>query len=228
MPEMDGFEAVAEIRRREAGSGRRTPIVALTAIAVKGDRERCLAAGMDDYLTKPFTPDQIGAMLARWLAPLTHARPAAEDGPVVPIPSEPRDPAPIDLKTLDDLRRLQRDGHPDIVERVIALFLESAPRLLQDLEQGATGGDMALLRRASHTLKSESANVGAVPLSSLCKELEEIAHADDRDGAAASVGAVLTEYRRVDAALRAQLPPARGPIPASEPEPLAQGPQEAA
>jgi HPt (histidine-containing phosphotransfer) domain-containing protein len=87
---------------------------------------------------------------------------------------------------------------------------------------------MALLRRASHTLKSESANVGAVPLSSLCKELEEIAHADDRDGAAASVGAVLTEYRRVDAALRAQLPPARGPIPASEPEPLAQGPQEAA
>jgi two-component system, sensor histidine kinase len=69
MPEMDGFEAAAEIRRREAGSGRRVPIIALTASAVEGDREQCLAAGMDDYLPKPFTAAQMRSTLAGWLSP---------------------------------------------------------------------------------------------------------------------------------------------------------------
>jgi two-component system, sensor histidine kinase len=69
MPEMDGFEAAAEIRRRESGSGRRVPIVALTASAIEGDREQCLAAGMDDYLPKPFTAAQIRSTLALWLNP---------------------------------------------------------------------------------------------------------------------------------------------------------------
>ena len=69
MPEMDGFEAASEIRRREAGSGRRVPIIALTASAIKGDREKCLAAGMDDYLPKPFTAEQIRSALANWLSP---------------------------------------------------------------------------------------------------------------------------------------------------------------
>jgi len=69
MPEMDGFEAASEIRRREAGSGRRVPIIALTASAIEGDREQCMAAGMDDYLPKPFTAEQIRSALASWLNP---------------------------------------------------------------------------------------------------------------------------------------------------------------
>jgi len=69
MPEMDGFEAASEIRRREAGSGRRVPIIALTASAIEGDREQCLAAGMDDYLPKPFTAEQIRSALGNWLSP---------------------------------------------------------------------------------------------------------------------------------------------------------------
>jgi CheY-like chemotaxis protein len=69
MPEMDGFEAALEIRRREAGSGRRVPIIALTASAIEGDREQCLAAGMDDYLPKPFSAEQIRSALANWLDP---------------------------------------------------------------------------------------------------------------------------------------------------------------
>jgi two-component system, sensor histidine kinase len=72
MPEMDGFEAAAEIRRREAGSGCRVPIIALTASAIEGDREQCLAAGMDDYLPKPFTAEQMREVLASWLNPATH------------------------------------------------------------------------------------------------------------------------------------------------------------
>ena len=71
MPEMDGFEAAAEIRRREIGSGRRVPIIALTASAIEGDREQCLAAGMDDYLPKPFTATQMRSALLSWLNPAT-------------------------------------------------------------------------------------------------------------------------------------------------------------
>ncbi|HJU19139.1 MAG TPA: ATP-binding protein [Stellaceae bacterium] len=207
MPEMDGFETAAEIRRREAGSGRRTPIVALTAIAVQGDRERCLAAGMDDYLTKPFTLDQLGTMLARWLDPALCARPAAEAEPGAAIPPDAApEPAPIDAGVLDGLRRLQRDGHPDIVHRVVALFLESAPRLLKDLEAGVTGSDAVLVRQASHTLRSESAHVGAALLSSLCKDFEDGAQRG-APGGATRLAAILAEYRRVEAALRARLPP---------------------
>jgi CheY-like chemotaxis protein len=73
MPEMDGFEAAAEIRRRETGSDRRVPIIALTANAIEGDREQCLAAGMDDYLPKPFTAEQMRAALAAWLHPTARA-----------------------------------------------------------------------------------------------------------------------------------------------------------
>jgi two-component system, sensor histidine kinase len=75
MPEMDGFEAAAEIRRRELGSGRRVPIIALTASAIEGDREQCLAAGMDDYLPKPFTATQMRSALLSWLSPATGAAP---------------------------------------------------------------------------------------------------------------------------------------------------------
>src|SRR5207248_10897905 len=83
MPEMDGFKATAEIRKREANSGRRTPIVALTASAIEGDREQCLAAGMDDYVAKPFTTEQMRAALAAWLKPAAlrgeaHHKPEAD------------------------------------------------------------------------------------------------------------------------------------------------------
>jgi HPt (histidine-containing phosphotransfer) domain-containing protein len=227
MPEIDGFEAAAEIRRREAQSGRRTPIVALTAIAVTGDRERCLAAGMDDYMTKPFTPDQIRAMLARWLASAPPVRSAVvAAGPQPPErDGDPSEPAPIEDKVLDALSRLQRDGHPDIVRRVITLFLESAPRLLQDLAEAAARGDAKRLQCASHTMKSESANVGAAVLSSLCRELEALARTGAAEKAAAAIDAIDAEYRRVEAALHARLAP--GPVRSRlAPGELAPGAQE--
>jgi CheY-like chemotaxis protein len=218
MPEMDGFEATAEIRKREMQSGRRIPIVALTASAIEGDRERCLAAGMDDYLSKPFTAEQMKTALVTWLGPSTRSSkrdhltlvasaappPAAAAEPAPP--AEPVDAEPIDESVLNALAQLQREGRPDIVNRVITLFLESAPALLKDLEQGVASGDTALLHRASHTLKSASANVGAALLSSRCRELETIARTGPVPDAAARVETIVGDYQRAKAALTARLP----------------------
>ncbi len=109
MPEMDGYEATSKIRCREAHSKRRTPIVALTGDVTEGARERCLAAGMDDYLAKPFKLDQIKAMLTTWLTPSTHAV-KREHLALVPALSPDE---PIDYKVLASLGQWQREGRPD-------------------------------------------------------------------------------------------------------------------
>ena len=220
MPEMDGFKATAEIRKREANSGRRTPIVALTASAIEGDREQCLAAGMDDYVAKPFTTEQMRAALAAWVKPAAlrgeaHRKPEADkpepDKPdhlsLVPLPTPPagRHP-PIDQAVLDNLALLQREGRPDIVSRIITLFLENAPSLLRELEDGAARGDMALLLRTCHALKASSANVGAVALARHCEELEAVARIEAVSDAAARVAAIIEDYRRARDALTARLP----------------------
>jgi DNA-binding NarL/FixJ family response regulator len=202
MPEMDGYEATSEIRRREAHSGRRTPIVALTGDVTEGARERCLAVGMDDYLAKPFKLDQIKAMLTTWLSPSTHAV-KREHLALVPALSPDE---PIDYKLLDSLGQLQREGRPDIVQEVIHLFFKAAGDLLKDLKEGAANRDAALLHQTSHALRSASANVGAVILSSRCKELEAMAQSGVVSEAASIVAAIFEDYRVVEIALSPRLP----------------------
>ena len=214
MPEMDGFEATAEIRKQEAKSDRRTPIVALTASAIEGDREQCLASGMDDYVPKPFTTDQMRSALVTWLSSATRnttkrdhltlvasARAPAPAPAPLPLPTEP-----IDEAVLNNLAQLQREGRPDIVNRVITLFLESAPALLRDLQEGAAKADTAVLHRASHTLKSASANVGAALLSAHCRELEAMARTGSVPDAGARVETIAEDYQQAQAALTARLP----------------------
>jgi CheY-like chemotaxis protein len=203
MPEMDGFDTTLEIRRREALSGRRTPIIALTASVVEDGRERCLAVGMDDYLAKPFTLEQMKAMLTTWLSP--PGRPAAREHLSLVVAS-PLPPDPIDDQVLDSLRRLQREGRPEIVQQVIKLFFKDAVGLLKDLENGAASGDAGLLYHASHALKSASANVGAVVLSSHCKELEALARSGTAPDAVRMVKAIREDYRNVEVSLSERLP----------------------
>jgi two-component system, sensor histidine kinase and response regulator len=203
MPEMDGFEATAEIRRREALSGRHTPIVALTASVVEDGRQRCLAVGMDDYLAKPFTIEQMRAMLTTWLGP--PERPAMRERLSL-VTEAAVAPDPIDEQVLESLGRLQREGRPDIVQQLIELFFKGAAGLLMDLENGAATGDAALLYRASHALKSASANLGAIVLSAHCKELEVLSKSGTVTDAELLVKAIREDYRTVEARLSDRLP----------------------
>jgi signal transduction histidine kinase/DNA-binding response OmpR family regulator len=198
MPVMDGFQATAAIRAQE-GTERHIPIVALTANAVAGDRHRCLSVGMDEYLSKPFTQDQLGDMLRRWLAPA--APRAAEPGAAAPAPAADGAEAAglLDREALSTLRQLR----PGLLQRVVQAWLEQAPGLYEDMQAAARSADGALLYRAAHSLKNGSANVGARQLSELCAELEQRGRHGQLDELAPPMAELEQLYQRTSAALRA-------------------------
>jgi CheY-like chemotaxis protein/HPt (histidine-containing phosphotransfer) domain-containing protein len=221
MPVLDGFAATAEIRRQEQTNARpAVPIIALTANVIKGFREQCLAVGMNDYLSKPFTQAQLQALLQQWL---THGR--AEESVTSTLPSTPvaaeriLDPAP-----LNQIRALQRPGAPSLLAKVIGVYLDNSPTLVQRLREAVAQGDAVALREAAHSLKSSSANLGAMQLATLCKELEQMGRDGQLQGAAEKLSALQQHYLLVREALTAQLPehPPRFPS-GPQPYPLSQG-----
>jgi HPt (histidine-containing phosphotransfer) domain-containing protein len=167
---------------------------------------------MDDYLAKPFNETQLCTILKRWLPKPAEASAAAlEPHAASPAPAntapEPPDVAgrPIDPQALDQIRSLQREGMPDLVEKVINLYLQDTPHLIQAIQEAVAQGDPLALKKAAHTLKSSSANLGAVTLAELCKTLEMMGHANTVENAediAAKMGA---EYNRVLEALNNNL-----------------------
>jgi CheY-like chemotaxis protein len=220
MPVMDGFEATGVIRRIETRdrSKTRLPIVALTADAVEGDRERCLAAGMDDYLAKPFTQGDLRSMLEKWLLrqqmldkqPIPAAANGEKASETVEVTVSSSAPAvandsPIDDRALLNIAALQRPGSPPILSKVISLYFQSSNELLEKLRQALEQGDAEATRRAAHTLKSSSANLGAKQLASLSKELEDSGHANSMERAGFLLQQIKTEHGRVVVALQAQL-----------------------
>jgi CheY-like chemotaxis protein/HPt (histidine-containing phosphotransfer) domain-containing protein len=171
MPVMDGLTATQEIRRREAGSGGRLPIIALTANAMAANRERCLAAGMDDFLTKPFTQVQLAAVLGRW-APAAqsprHERAVLAAGDSAPATAA----AVIDTATLRNIAAL---GRPALLASLLDLYLEHSLPLVETIESAIAGGEAQGLAEALHTLKSSSANLGGARLTALLRECEALA-----------------------------------------------------
>ena len=202
MPEMDGFEASTEQRRREAEThSPRLPIIGLTANAGSGSRENCLNAGMDDYVSKPFRRDVLLAALAKWTqsVPADRESPQKAEAPATEL-ADP-EAAPLDVEALQALRDLQRPGRPDVLTRVIDLFVSDAPRLVAAMVGAAASNDAEALRHAAHTLKSTSANVGAVSLSANCREIEQLARVADVAAAKTRVDNAKKELDRVLAML---------------------------
>ena len=187
MPVLDGFSATAAIRQQETASGtsRRLPIIALTANAMEGDRERCLAAGMDDYLSKPFSQGDLHTILQRWMAtppsdiPQAHRQP----GNNVPQVTPPEIPV-INKSVFTNLLVMERVGRPSMAPKILALYLSNSRQLLSEIRAALSAGDTSALRAAAHQLKSSSALVGAQAASVHAGQIERLAVDEQLDAVA--------------------------------------------
>ena len=174
IPEMDGFQAVAAIRNHEKTGHSHIPVIALTAHASPEDRTRCIAAGMDEHLAKPFEREELFALLKGFLSEETVAR---HESVQEPIPSPATDDAVqiIDPSVADTLRH----DNPNLWQRLISVYLSSAAEKNADMRRGFEDEDTDAIRMAAHTMKASSANMGAIRLSEKYREIETIAGATD-------------------------------------------------
>ncbi|HET7065912.1 MAG TPA: ATP-binding protein [Rudaea sp.] len=217
MPVMDGYTATRVLRQRETETGgARVPVIAMTANAMAGDREKCLGAGMDDYLSKPLNRALLEQTLRKWLragaptrpdaavraAKSTPAAPPAAAAPVV-LAAAPAAPAPassagaLDTSVIGDLVDVMGDEFPDLVR----VYLEDTPKNVALLEQAARQHSMEGIIAPSHSLKSTSANLGALRLSELAKRLEHGARTGELTEPLALVSELKREYQQVASAL---------------------------
>jgi CheY-like chemotaxis protein len=194
MPEMDGLTATKYIRELEQQTGRHLPIVAMTAHAMKGDEELCLAAGMDGYVSKPVSGRQIEETIARVLEPKPGVRPLPTEK-VAPNGSILWDPA-------NALGRL--DGDKQLLHEILQIFLEESPRQLADLKQAVTEANADLLEKTAHRLKGELSYLGMATASQKANTLEQMGRERDLDHAPAvfaefetQVSAVADDMRRM-------------------------------
>jgi two-component system, sensor histidine kinase and response regulator len=178
MPVLDGYEAVRRLRQ-QAGPGARTPVVAVTAHAVEGERAKAIAAGMDDYIAKPVSPAALGALLERWL-------PVVEQVTTIPAPAADSE------RALDP----ERSRSP----RVVEMFLKLAPAQVETLLEAITVGDLKRVSECAHKLRGSSLGIGAPRLARLCEELE--AH-PMISGLAREIASALDEVRRELISVRA-------------------------
>jgi CheY-like chemotaxis protein len=175
MPEMDGMEATAAIREREKSSGRHLPIVAMTAHAMRGDRERCLAGGMDGYISKPIHPRNLFAEIERCLAGIQKSATMSEN------PSQPGE----QLERASLLERVE--GDHELLAEMIHLFLGEAPRQLEAMRNALQQGDMLELERSAHSMKGAAGNLSAAAMASAALQLEQNAKNGDAEAAKTSL-----------------------------------------
>ena len=189
MPVMDGFETIRAIRARERGAGGHMPIVALTAHAMKGDRERCLAAGADEYVAKPIRLAELLAAIKR-----------ASDGRITPgAPPQRADTRVLDL----DAALSRVDGDRSLVEELCRIFAEESPRSLKALEAAYQARDARAVTSLAHAIKGSSASIGAGRLSRAAHELEKAANARDSANCSRLMEQLRDEFARLQPELDA-------------------------
>lgn len=204
MPEIDGYEATTEIRRRD-GDLRHTTIIAMTANALDGDRERCLAAGMDDYISKPVRQETLSAVIGRWLVDRSASCQLADSSE----PTSDASASVIDTNVIAELRGLQSSTNPEFLNHLIGLFIEDTPHRLAAIRAALAGSNAELLAHEAHALKGSSAHLGATRMHALCEILEEQGCAGSTTGAPALLSVLEEEFARVRKALEAEKNPPR-------------------
>jgi two-component system sensor histidine kinase/response regulator len=206
MPEMDGFEATREIRRRE-GPDRHTIVIAMTAGAMAGDQDKCLAAGMDAYLSKPVKADKLAAMVALWTDPNSrHEIVAGVEHPTAGL---------LDQSYVEGLRELGDDEF----NKLVRLFLKDGQTRVDGLRAAQAAGDKAAMVKFAHSLKGSASSFGAGTLAARCGELQARARAADAAEDARMIDCVDAEFALASAALREEL----GPDDSEVEEPVALG-----
>ncbi|MDQ3316661.1 MAG: response regulator, partial [Actinomycetota bacterium] len=208
MPEMDGYEATAEIRRREReaalagrGEGLDTPIIAMTANAMQGDREKALAAGMDDYLPKPVRQEELDEVLGRWVSREDEGALSPDGAPAAQAARTENGNA-LDPEVLASLRDL---GDVELLTELAEMFFGDASSRLGELREAVEAGDAAGVERVAHTLKGSSGNMGATRMSAICAELQDVGVSGDLARAPGLLERLEEEFGRVRPALEAEL-----------------------
>ncbi len=207
MPEMDGYDTTAEIRERERNEpgDRHLPIIAMTANAMEGDREKALEAGMDDYVAKPVKIRQLESALERWVL-----RDASE-----PEQTDPNsggyvhlgaDVDVLDPGVLESLSELQQEGEPDILEELTGLFFEDAAAQIKALKKAVESGDAPSVYRLSHTLKGSSGNMGANRMHRICLTLEEVGQSGELGEAGELLGSLEKAFGDARSAIEELIP----------------------
>lgn len=170
MPQMDGYQATAALRQRTAERQHRLPIVALTANAMQDDEQKCLDAGMDDFLSKPFTQDQLGKTLARWLP---HKQPMhmnhSSEKPAPPVVPD----VTINREQLDTIRQLDPQGETGLVQELLTNFIGMTHQAYEEIQAALQAGDCKTLCAIAHKHKSSSATLGADQLAALYRQFEK-------------------------------------------------------
>jgi CheY-like chemotaxis protein/HPt (histidine-containing phosphotransfer) domain-containing protein len=199
MPVMDGYEATRQLRAQELGGSPRLPVIAMTAAAMQGDREACINAGMDDYITKPIRPETVAEALERWIvstAPAVEAEVDAERTQGADVVIDPERFAL--LRDLDG-------GDGELLPAIVSEYLDDGARLIASLRDGLAEGDPQAVERAAHTLKGSSANIGAVRVAEVCAQLEALGRVRALDTAPALVDDAETALTLVRAALAVEI-----------------------
>lgn len=212
MPGMDGPEATRIIRDDEARRGLRRPIIGVTASALDQYRDQCIDAGMDDVVQKPVGMAGLLRVLSRWLPDAAPAKSALPSN-VMPLhpSSKPAGPhaasaqqtdAIIDWSQIDSLRSIDPQGKTGIVGRAISLYIDSAPKLIEEIRGFRNAVDLKDVRRAAHSLKSSSASLGAIVVAGLSKTIEQAAATGDFEIIDATMSSLESEYWRAAGELR--------------------------
>ncbi|HSL00232.1 MAG TPA: response regulator [Rubrobacteraceae bacterium] len=198
MPVMDGYKATEEIRRRE-GTTAHTPIIAMTANALEGDREKALAAGMDDYIPKPVKLETLDAVLKRWV-PVAMEAETERGGSKRVFSSDPD--LVLDQDVLSTLREIEREGEPGFVAELADMFLRDARVRLEELHKAADESTFESLRRTAHTLKGSCSNMGAARMAEVCAALEQAGELGDMARCSELLARLEVELDLVRVALR--------------------------